>query len=132
MLEEAVGMKDLLVRRAAVYGLARIEDPSAGQRLQDLQISDSEWVVRAAAAEALECRNSTARRAPTAPTVFAELEWLTDSRSRTATTRATEVSAPALLTQVLKHGDVESRHAATYYARLLPTEGVIISTRSPC
>jgi HEAT repeat protein len=53
-LSDGSAMPDLLVRRAVVYGLARVNQPWAIHILEKMQIEDEQWVVRTAATEALE------------------------------------------------------------------------------
>lgn len=54
ILREAAHDQDLIVRRAAAYGLASIDEPWARETLTEMQSNDDEWLVRNAAAEALE------------------------------------------------------------------------------
>jgi HEAT repeat protein len=54
ILREAAHDQDLIVRRAAAYGLASIGEPWARETLAEMQSKDDEWLVRNAAAEALE------------------------------------------------------------------------------
>lgn len=56
-LQEGAQMDDLLVRRAVVYGLARVKEPWARELLNRLQVEDDEWVVRSAAAQVVESLN---------------------------------------------------------------------------
>lgn len=56
MLRDAVDLDNLLTRRAAVFGLARVPEAWAEDLLQKVQLEDNQWVVRGAAAEALEHR----------------------------------------------------------------------------
>jgi HEAT repeat protein len=54
ILREAAQDQDLIVRRAAAYGLASIDESWARETLTEMQSKDDEWLVRNAAAEALE------------------------------------------------------------------------------
>jgi HEAT repeat protein len=54
VLRDAVNDPDLVLRRAAVYGLAALGEPWALETLARMQRDDDEWLVRNAAAEALE------------------------------------------------------------------------------
>ncbi len=56
MLKDGASMSDILVRRAVVYGLARVDEPWALELIQKLQVEDDQWVVRNSANEVLEAR----------------------------------------------------------------------------
>ena len=56
MLKDAAEIDNLLTRRAAVFGLARIPEEWALALLEHVQMEDDQWVVRGAAAEAAERR----------------------------------------------------------------------------
>jgi HEAT repeat protein len=53
VLREAVKDEDLIVRRAAIYGLASIGEPWAIEVIRAVQRDDEEWLVRNAAVQAL-------------------------------------------------------------------------------
>ncbi|MCJ7823969.1 MAG: HEAT repeat domain-containing protein [Anaerolineales bacterium] len=54
MLRDAMEMENLLTRRAAVFGLARVPEAWAMEIIETVHLDDDQWVVRGAAAEALE------------------------------------------------------------------------------
>ncbi|HID06105.1 MAG TPA: hypothetical protein EYP10_03045, partial [Armatimonadetes bacterium] len=54
VLRDAARDQDLMVRRAAVFGLAAVREPWAATLLREMQQDDDEWLVRNAAAEALD------------------------------------------------------------------------------
>ncbi|MEE8121616.1 MAG: HEAT repeat domain-containing protein, partial [Anaerolineales bacterium] len=54
MLRDAMEMENLLTRRAAVFGLARVPETWAIEILESVHLDDDQWVVRGAAAEVLE------------------------------------------------------------------------------
>lgn len=51
ILKEASTFEDLLARRAAIYGLARIQEEWAREAIDTLRAQDKEWIVRNAAEE---------------------------------------------------------------------------------
>ncbi len=53
-LKEAVHVDDLLTRRAAVFGLLRVREPWTKELLEKMTVEDGQWVVRNAAANAVE------------------------------------------------------------------------------
>jgi HEAT repeat protein len=71
-LQEGSEMDDLLVRRAVVFGLARADQPWARQILEKLAVDDKEWVVRAAAALAVERLQAPTAGVPTPPRSLSE------------------------------------------------------------
>jgi hypothetical protein len=75
-LEEGSQMEDLLVRRATVYGLARIDEPWARERLNKLQVEDEQWVVRSAATQTLEELSRPNLRIPQPHPPLAQTPWL--------------------------------------------------------
>ena len=58
MLKDGVTMQDILLRRAVVYGLARVNEPWATELLQKVRVDDDQWVVRNSASEVLDAMNS--------------------------------------------------------------------------
>ncbi len=77
-LREAAEHADLLVRRAACYGLERIEAPWAEALLVKMAREDPEWLVRSAADAALKARQEREQAHPTVPPPpqVDRLEWL--------------------------------------------------------
>jgi HEAT repeat protein len=63
-LQEGSEVEDLLVRRAVVFGLVKVDQPWARQILEKLAVEDKEWVVRAAASLALEQLQATPENLP--------------------------------------------------------------------
>jgi HEAT repeat protein len=51
VLKEASTFDDLMARRAAVYGLARIQEPWAREIIDQVRAQDKEWIVRNSAEE---------------------------------------------------------------------------------
>lgn len=54
ILKEALTMPDLLVRRAAIFGLMRMNSPEVFKLLESTAVSDGQWVVRNLAVQGLE------------------------------------------------------------------------------
>ena len=63
MLKDGVTMEDILLRRAIVYGLGRVDEPWSTELLQKMRVEDEQWVVRNSANEVLEARKSCQRSA---------------------------------------------------------------------
>lgn len=67
---------DLMVRRATVYGLKRVTQPWATQILEQLQVEDSQWVVKDAAAQAVTQLKYPDSAVPRPQPSLADLPWL--------------------------------------------------------
>jgi HEAT repeat protein len=76
MLRDAIELDNLLTRRAAVFGLARVPEAWAEEVLQKVQLEDSQWVVRGAAAEALEHRRKPSWKIRAPAEDPSELGWV--------------------------------------------------------
>jgi HEAT repeat protein len=64
MLKEGLTLADILLRRAVVYGLARVEEQWAVEALQHIRVEDDQWVVRNSAGEVLDSKNQMDPRVP--------------------------------------------------------------------
>jgi HEAT repeat protein len=76
MLKDAIELDNLLTRRAAVFGLARVPEEWAEELLQSVQLEDNQWVVRGAAAEALEHRRKPSWKIRAPAQDPSELAWV--------------------------------------------------------
>jgi HEAT repeat protein len=76
MLREAAELDNLLTRRAAVFGLARVPEPWVPEILEKVQVNDTQWVVRGAAAEANERLRKSPWKIRKPVRDFSELPWL--------------------------------------------------------
>jgi hypothetical protein len=76
VLKEASQMEDLLVRRSAVYGLAQVREPWSTELLEKLAVDDKEWLVRSAATQVLEEKDSVEVSIPQPSQPLHELPWL--------------------------------------------------------
>ncbi|MEN8172081.1 MAG: HEAT repeat domain-containing protein, partial [Chloroflexota bacterium] len=75
-LQEAVAHDDLLVRRAAIYGLQRIHEEWAFELLEITQVQDNQWVVKNAAAQAVEELGQSNPRIPEPLLSLSDNPWL--------------------------------------------------------
>jgi len=76
ILREAVNSSDLLVRRAAIFGLHRLRTKWALELLEKMGFEDSQWVVKDAAMQALEALKHTDFRIPRPYPEPSETVWL--------------------------------------------------------
>ncbi len=125
MLRDALDMKDdPLVRRAAVYGLARVNQPWADELLTRAQTDDPEWVVRNSAVEVVESRQILNPRIPRRLPLPSESPWLIEFAGKQGLGVAPDKPPTDLLLLALKSGNEEERLASLNYLRILPLEGV--------
>lgn len=114
-LEEGSQMEDLLVRRAAVYGLAQINESWSRELLTKLQVEDEQWVVRSAATEALENLTRPNPRIPHPHPELAQTPWLVAFAGRLGMGIAPGKPALQLVMQAAKAGNDDERLAALQY-----------------
>jgi HEAT repeat protein len=76
MLKEALEMKDVRVRRAAVFGLGRAQSDEVIQILEKVQLEDSQAIVKNAATDILENRRSPKVKLSFPAEDIASLSWL--------------------------------------------------------
>jgi hypothetical protein len=112
MLKEAAAIDDLLTRRAAVFGLARIPEKWATELLETLQLEDQQWVVRGAAAEALENRSQSPYRLEAPPVDFSQLPWLKSFASQAGLGLAPGKTSLEMLRRALNQGSSDEKVAA--------------------
>jgi len=76
ILKDGSAIEDLLVRRAVIYGLKRVNQPWATQILAELQIEDAQWVVKDAATQAVTQLNNPHPSIPKPQPPLHNLPWL--------------------------------------------------------
>jgi HEAT repeat protein len=124
-LREGITSQDILVRRAIIYGLARVQDEWAVELLEKVQVQDEQWVVRNAAVELLESRKRPNPHIPRRPTPPAETPWLIEFAGRYGMGVTPGQPATDLLLLALKSDNSDERMASLNYLRYSPSEGVI-------
>ncbi|GAB4500551.1 MAG: hypothetical protein Fur0035_00910 [Anaerolineales bacterium] len=124
-LRDGISSEDILLRRAIVYGLARIREAWADEILEKVQTEDNQWVVRNAAVEVLSARDQLNPRIPRPLSAPAETPWLIEFAGRRGMGVTPGQQATDLLLQALQGEDENERQAALRYLRLTPSEGVI-------
>jgi HEAT repeat protein len=124
-LREGITSEDILMRRAIVYGLARIPEEWAEELLQKIQVEDTQWVVSNAAVELLESRNRPNPRIPRRLTEPSETPWLVEFAGRQGMGISPGQIAMDILLQAFKGDNPEEQRAALSYLRHKPSEGII-------
>ena len=113
MLKDGATLSDILVRRAVVYGLARVNEAWAMELLQKMQMEDEQWVVRNSAGEVIEAHHQIENpRVPRPLKAPSETPWLIEFAGTQGVGIAPGSSATDILISVLKNGKEEERLAA--------------------
>jgi HEAT repeat protein len=112
MLREAITDSELLVRRAAVFGLSRTAQGWALEILERVQLEDGQWAVKSAAAQAVEKMHGDVEL-PLGPLPApSELPWLVNFAVQRKTGVAPGAPALAMLQRALREGTLAERAAA--------------------
>lgn len=124
-LREGMTSEDILVRRAIIYGLARVDEPWAQELLEKAQTQEEQWVVRNTAVEVLDARLQTNPRIPRRLTAPAETPWLIEFAGKHGQGVTPGAPATDVLLLAFKDENPEVCDAALSYLRYTPTEGVL-------
>jgi HEAT repeat protein len=112
MLRDAIEMKNLLTRRAAVFGLARIPEDWVEEILQRVQLEDEQWVVRGAAAEVMERRQNPPWKIHKPVEDVSELAWLQSFAQKEGMAVAPGRAALEMVRRALNKGSQEEKISA--------------------
>ena len=124
-LKDGVTSQDILVRRAIVYGLARVREPWAQELLGQIPTQDEQWVVRNAAVEMLEVLQNPNPHIPQRQLSPENMPWLIEFAGKYGMGVVPGEPATDLLLLALKDDKIEYQQAALHYLRHTPTEGVL-------
>lgn len=125
VLREGATLSDIMVRRAVVHGLARIEQPWATELLQKMQVEDDQWVVRNLASQYLEQANKTDPRIPQKLVNPADTPWLIEFAGKQGMGISKSGPATDVLLNAFKFGSTEERLAALPYLKPIANEGIV-------
>jgi HEAT repeat protein len=125
MLKEGTTLADIMVRRAVVHGLARIDEPWAAETLQRMQVEDDQWAVRNLANQYLEQKAHLDPRVPHRLKIPSETPWLIEYAGKQGMGIPRGGPATDVLISAYKHGDTEQRLAAIPYLKRIADEGII-------
>ena len=125
MLKEGATLADIMLRRAVVHGLARIDEPWAIETLQHMQLEDDQWAVRNLANQFLEQKARPDPRVPHPLKVPSETPWLIEYAGRQGMGIPRGGPATDVLLSAYKHGDTEQRLAALPYLKRAADEGIL-------
>lgn len=122
ILKEASQIEDLLVRRAAVYGLAKVNHPWADEILEKMALEDDEWVVRSSATQLMEQKEVQDSQIPHPTPPLHEIPWLIAFAGERGMGIAPGKPAENLLLTALSEGSQMQQLAAMQYLRQFPNE----------
>jgi HEAT repeat protein len=112
MLQDAIEMKNLLTRRAAVFGLARIPEDWVDEIIQRVQLEDEQWVVRGAAAEVMDRRQNPPWKVQAPVKDVSELAWLQNFAQKEGMAVAPGRAALEMVRRALNKGTQEEKISA--------------------
>jgi hypothetical protein len=116
-LKEGSSMEDLMVRRAVVFGLVRVNLPWATKIIENLQLEDNEWVVRNAAIQAFDELKRKRDYAPKPMIDLTETQWLIEYATKIGTSVAPGQPAEELVVKALANGTHDDILNALQYFR---------------
>ncbi len=125
MLREGAGLADIMVRRAVIHGLSRIEQPWAIELLQKMQVEDEQWVVRNLATQYLEQKSKPDPRVPQRLPIPSETPWLIEFAGKQGMGIPRGSSGADVLATAFRFGNTEERLAALPYLKPVANEGII-------
>ncbi|MCK5316816.1 MAG: HEAT repeat domain-containing protein, partial [Anaerolineales bacterium] len=112
MLRDAMEMENLLTRRAAVFGLARVPEAWAIEILESVHLDDDQWVVRGAAAEVLERHRNPPWKIHPPIDDLSTLPWLQAFAEKEGLAVAPGRAALEMLRRALNKGSDDEQIAA--------------------
>ena len=125
ILKEGATLADIMVRRAAVHGLAHVKQPWAIEILQKMQIEDDQWAVRNLAQQYLEQLAIIDPRVPRKSPAASASPWLIEFAGKQGIGIPHGGPATDVLLTAFKIGDTEQRLAALPYLKRVANEGII-------
>jgi len=110
-LREGSTVDDILVRRAVIFGLKRVNQPWSLEILEEMQIEDAQWVVKNAAAQTVEEIYAVDPHIPQPVEPLHDLPWLIEFASERGVGVSPETVGKMVL-QALKEGNEDQKLAA--------------------
>ena len=112
VLHEAATHEDMMVRRAAVFGLARIGTPWALTDLYRRLLEDDQWYVRSAAEQVFASARPETKETAIAHPPIESLDWVTDWLAEHKLQIPEDMDYRQVLVRMLKEGDQAYRVAS--------------------
>jgi hypothetical protein len=107
-----MAVDDLLVRRATIYGLKRIDEPWAMEILEETQIEDAQWVVKNAAQQVVEELNNPDPYIPQPLGPLEDIPWLIEFASNQGLGISAGDAAREMLMRAFSEGNEDEQLAA--------------------
>lgn len=126
-LREGIISEDILVRRAVVYGLARVPETWATELLEKTQINDEQWAVRNIAIEFLNARTKPDHRIPKPLLAPHENPWIIEFAGKHGLGVTPDQPATDILLQALMDSNHDLFAPALNYLRTTPSESVLVA-----
>lgn len=115
ILQDAVTMDDIVIRRSAINGLVKLNNLWSIQTLKNLMIQDSQWVVRNTATQALEYLESENPFIPERKLPLSETPWLIEFAGKQNLGVSIDQSvAPILLLALESQNNIDIQNALKY------------------
>lgn len=112
VLREALEEKEALIRRAALFGLDRVDEPWVTETLKIIQREDGEWFVRSTAEELLIRREKREQSGAARPVKSEDLAWLVNWSAERGRGVPAGPKAEAVLDRVLHTAEEPTVRAA--------------------
>ncbi len=122
VLRDGATVEDVQVRRAVVFGLARVQEEWAQEILSQLQVEDDQWVVRNAAIQTMEDMKLAELSVPEDLPPIHEVPWLISFAGEKGMGLAPGQAGWDLLVDALKEENEERQLAAMHIYRRTPSE----------
>lgn len=112
ILHTAITSEDMMVRRAAVFGLARLNTSWALTDLYHALLEDDQWYVRSAAEQAFAKAQRGVSETAQAHPPLEQLDWIVSWAQEQGKQVLTEEEMPSVLLQMLEQGEQPYRIAS--------------------
>ncbi|HZW02602.1 MAG TPA: HEAT repeat domain-containing protein, partial [Anaerolineaceae bacterium] len=117
LLLDALASPDLVMRKAAIPGLALIRQPWVNEVLEKTAVEDGQWVIRNAAVQAIESLHGPKAHLPKPVPPPSEAPWLIRFAGRLGESVPRGQSPLPLLLRALAEGSPSEQRAAIQYLR---------------
>jgi HEAT repeat protein/energy-coupling factor transporter ATP-binding protein EcfA2 len=121
VFKQAIASTSLLNRKAAIMGLARIREEWSRALLEKTSVEEGNWVIRNAAAQALEGLSKPLATIPMPLPAASEAPWLIRYASEHGLGIPSGSLSVEMLLQALNTGNLEEQLAAIIYLRKMTT-----------
>jgi len=109
LLKDAITMDDILVRRSAIFGLVKINEPWSYDIIKKLTTEDSQWVIRDLAIQAIDYLNSGTKWSIKNKSKIHELNWLIQFTANQNQGISPESNPISVLTDILSIGSEQEK-----------------------